>query len=179
MKILKSERFGCNSLTPKLLVVIGVMVMVVMYIIVLTPSAEVVNEVETSESEFQTKTYLNASQEVREELTIKREDFEGFYFTLRLINPMRDRVVMIVNGTKLKTIVSSKYIIRFIDTIESDGKSPFYFIFFSYLTGSLYFPVGTVNFVSNSEGIWYNGVLYTGHPSIFRRICLLLSRDIK
>ncbi|ADM11987.1 uncharacterized protein Eint_080520 [Encephalitozoon intestinalis ATCC 50506] len=179
MKIIKSLRFGSNSLTPKLLAIAGIMMVIIMCMMMFPSPKEINSKIETPNDEFQTRTYLNASKEMREELKIKREDFEGFYFTLRLINPMRDRVVMIVNGTKIKTIVSSKYIIRLVETIDNEEKSPFYFIFLSYLIGSLYFPAGTINFISNSEGVWYNGVCYTGHPSIFRRICLLLIKDIK
>ncbi|AFN83473.1 hypothetical protein EROM_080530 [Encephalitozoon romaleae SJ-2008] len=177
--MIKNGRFGYNSLTPKLMVITGVLIAVVLCMIMFPSPREIAVEAEVSNDEFQTKTYLQASRKMKEELMIKKEDFEGFYFTLRLINPARDRVVIIVNGTKIKTIVSSKYIIRFIETIENRDKSPFYFIFLSYLMGSLYFPVGTINFVSNSEGVWYNNVCYRGHPAIFRRICLLLVRDIK
>lgn len=180
MMILKSGKFEHNSLTPKLLGVVGVMLVVVAYM-AMSPSLSgpLGARVEISDNGVQTKTYLSASKEMREELEIKREDFEGFYFTLRLINPMRAKVVMVVNGTKLRTIESNKYITRLVETIDLDDKSPFYFVFLSYLMGSLYFPVGTVNFVSNSEGIWYNGVCHSGRSSTFRRICFLLSRDIQ
>lgn len=178
-QMIKNGRFGHNSLTPKLIVITGILVAVVMCMIIFPSPGEIADETEISNDEFQTKTYLQASRRMKEELMIRKEDFEGFYFTLRLINPVRNRVVIIVNGIKVKTIVSSKYIIRFIETIENSDKSPFYFIFLSYLMGSLYFPAGTINFVSNSEGIWYNNICYKGHPAIFRRICLLLVRDIK
>ncbi|KAG5860482.1 hypothetical protein KMI_01g01180 [Encephalitozoon hellem] len=179
MKIMKNGRFGCNSLTPKLMAVAGMLAVVAICMVMFLSPGEAVDDIEMPNDEFQTKTYIQASRRMREELTIRKDDFDGFYFTLRLINPARDRVVMIVNGTKVRTIVSSRYIIRFVETIENNDKSPFYFIFLSYLMGSLYFPVGTINFVSNSEGIWCNDICYKGHPAIFRRICLLLIRNIK
>jgi len=176
MKLWTIGRFELNEWTLRFVVAILTTSGVIVYM--LCSYVDHAYGVHMLGAELQTSTYIYASDEGRKSLTASKDDLDGTYFSLLLLNFDRNKVAMVLNGTKLKTIESSNYVNRIVELVGNDT-TQFMFLFLSYLIGSRYFPVGSISFVMNSEGIWYNGVRHESHPFVFRRICTMLIRDIK
>ncbi|KAM0671233.1 hypothetical protein CWI42_090560 [Ordospora colligata] len=177
MKIWTVGKFELNQWTLRFLTAILTTSGVIVYMLCCSHDDEGYG-VHMVGTELQTSTYIYASDEGKRSLIANKDDLDGTYFSLVLVNFDRNKVVMVVNGTKLKTIESSNYVKKIVELVGNDT-TQFMFLFLSYLIGSMYFPVGSINFVMNSEGIWYNGVHHESHPFVFRRICTMLIRDIK
>lgn len=170
------NKLSLPLLTTTLFITLVVMLAGTAYILTLPPSKELVE----SGEEFQTLTYVNATEEEKEKLELTEEDFSALSFELKLINIDRAKVLVVYNGTKLR-VISSVAIVDLITkklTGEEDG-SPFYYIFLSYFLASQCFPAGIMTFVYNSQGIFYNEIAYTNDSPTFRRICGFLARKIR
>lgn len=158
-----------NSTTVKLLLVVAAMAGAIVYLLTLPAPLTVV----TTEDEVQTQTYLNASGNERELLVVRHEDFEAQYYEVAFMNPQQGKVLVVVNGSKVKTVQSNAYIDLMLESLDAD-MSPFYYVFLSYFLASLSFPAGTISFFAKSTGVYYNGNLYPESSPLFKRLCILL-----
>lgn len=169
----KTNVFEQSGLTVKLLVILALMIMGTAYLTTLSPSKITLNG---PIGEIQTQTYLNASEAEREKLEITESDFNNPDFEVRLINVGKGKVLMVLNGEKLKPVSSIAYIEQIKKHVVRD-KTPTYYVLVSYFIASLSFYADSISLIVNSEGVWYNELFHRGSTSLAKKMCTLLVKS--